>query len=69
MKFRVAGSEGKIRGDQGDVGNSGKVVLRFTKDLGKDGMIDPTTNRNAKNIDTYILKGDGEAECTGLKFK
>jgi hypothetical protein len=60
---------GKIRADQGDVWDSGKVVLRFAEDLGKDGMIDPTTNCSDKNTDTYILKGDGEAERTGLKFK
>jgi alpha-L-rhamnosidase len=35
------------------------VQLHHSELLGKDGMIDPWTNRNAKAIDTYTLAGNG----------
>lgn len=42
---------------KGDCGT--RVVMKFAEDIHKDGMIDPTTNRAAKNTDIYTLKGKG----------
>ena len=35
------------------------IVMHYSELTSKDGMIDPWTNRHAKNTDTFILKGDG----------
>jgi hypothetical protein len=35
------------------------VRLRTAEDLGADGMLDTTTNRNAASTDSYTLSGDG----------
>ena len=34
------------------------IVMRYSELAGPDGMIDPWTNRHAKNTDTFILKGN-----------
>jgi alpha-L-rhamnosidase len=36
-----------------------RIVLRHSELIGKDGMIDPWTNRRAKATDVFVLRGDG----------
>ena len=36
-----------------------RIVLRHSELTGKDGMLDPWTNRRAKATDTFVLKGEG----------
>lgn len=45
-----------------------KIVMRHSELLGKDGMIDPWTNRGAKSTDTFILAGTGEWESYEPRF-
>ena len=39
-----------------------KIVMRHSELLGKDGKLDPWTNRGAKATDTFLLAGTGEWE-------
>jgi alpha-L-rhamnosidase len=43
----------RARGERG-----ARIVLRHSELIGKDGMIDPWTNREAKATDTFILGGE-----------
>lgn len=36
-----------------------RIVLRHSELTGKDGLLDPWTNRRAKATDTFVLKGEG----------
>ncbi|MCX6993416.1 MAG: family 78 glycoside hydrolase catalytic domain [Kiritimatiellaeota bacterium] len=36
-----------------------RIVLRHSELIGKDGMLDPWTNRLAKATDTFVLRGEG----------
>ena len=50
-------------------GPSGTTVrMRTAEDLGADGMLDTTTNRNAASTDTYILAGGGAAQTYEPRF-
>ncbi len=44
------------------------VRMRTAEDLGADGMLDTTTNRNAASTDTYTLAGRGAVETYEPRF-
>ena len=44
------------------------VRMRTAEDLGADGMLDTTTNRNAASTDTYTLAGIGAVETYEPRF-
>jgi alpha-L-rhamnosidase len=44
------------------------VRMRTAEELGQDGQLDTTTNRNAASSDTYVLAGTGGAETYEPRF-
>lgn len=45
-----------------------KITLQHSELIGKDGLIDPWTNRKAKATDTFILAGTGDWETYTPRF-